>query len=29
MISLLLGILVGIVIGRSFDIWVDWKYPND
>ena len=24
----MLGLLVGVVIGRAFDLWVGWKYPK-
>ena len=23
-----MGLLTGIVIGRAFDFWVDWKYKK-
>jgi hypothetical protein len=24
----LMGLIVGVVIGRAFDLWVDWKYKK-
>jgi hypothetical protein len=24
----LIGLMVGLVIGRAFDVWVDWKYKK-
>jgi uncharacterized membrane-anchored protein YhcB (DUF1043 family) len=26
--AFLIGLMVGIVIGRAFEIWVDWKYKK-
>jgi hypothetical protein len=26
--TFLIGLMVGIIIGRAFDIWVDWKYKK-
>ena len=26
--SFLIGLMVGILIGRAFDLWVDWKYKK-
>ena len=28
MTNFLLGLLIGVVLGRLFDLWVDWKYPK-
>jgi hypothetical protein len=28
MTAFLLGLMIGIVIGRAFDLWVDWKYKK-
>ena len=28
MTSFILGLLIGAVLGRTFDLWVDWKYPK-
>ena len=24
----LMGLIVGVVVGRAFDLWVDWKYKK-
>jgi len=26
--SFLIGLMVGVLIGRVFDVWVDWKYKK-
>ena len=26
--SFLIGLMVGVLIGRAFDLWVDWKYKK-
>jgi len=26
--SFLIGLMVGIIIGRVFEVWVDWKYKK-
>jgi gas vesicle protein len=26
--SFLIGLMVGVLIGRAFDVWVDWKYKK-
>jgi len=28
MTAFLAGLMIGIVIGRAFDLWVDWKYKK-
>jgi len=28
MTAFLAGLMIGIVIGRAFEIWVDWKYKK-
>jgi len=28
MTAFLFGLMLGIVIGRAFDLWVDWKYKK-
>lgn len=27
--AFLIGLVIGIVIGRAFDLWVEWKYKGD
>jgi hypothetical protein len=26
--TFLIGLMVGIIIGRAFEMWVDWKYKK-
>lgn len=28
MTNFMLGLLIGVVLGRLFDLWVDWKYKK-
>jgi hypothetical protein len=28
MTEFLLGLMVGIIIGRAFELWVNWKYKK-
>jgi hypothetical protein len=28
MTSFLVGLMVGMLIARAFDLWVDWKYKK-
>jgi hypothetical protein len=26
--SFLMGLMIGILLGRAFEMWVDWKYKK-
>lgn len=26
--SFLIGLMIGVLIGRGFEMWVDWKYKK-
>jgi len=28
MTAFLAGLAIGIIIGRAFEIWIDWKYKK-